>query len=377
MNQIRPKCKYFGHCGGCDLQDMDYQDQLKMKDQLISDLIIQHGVHIQDREKIIPGSDQQFFYRNSIRFEFCRDEKNHLRIARHNPEDSTKPTITDYCLLQSEFSNKLLSEILALYNDLEYTGRDLWQMKIREGKFTGEFMFEIITQTNILPHKIELIKLLRKFPELKSVYQTIASQKDVYKLSRRLILGRPVIYEKIGKYKFQISPESFFQTNSLGIQTLYDIIKKLADIKVGESLLDLYCGTGSIGIYLSTLAKKVVGVESVATAVRDAQDNARVNHTLNCEFAHAEVEKYLKRLQNTDSPVIVIDPPRAGLKKNIIAQISKLRCERLVYVSCNPKTFFRDLEIFQKSGLIIEKLQPIDMFPQTRHIEITGLLKKT
>jgi 23S rRNA (uracil1939-C5)-methyltransferase len=374
--RITAKCPYFDKCGGCDHQNITYKNQLKFKNDIIKEFIDRNRIVIEECRNIVPGSDSEFFYRNSIRFEFLKID-DQLKIARHNYIDPSKPVVTDFCLLQSEFSNKLLNKILDLYNGLGYDGNDLWQVKLREGKQTGEFMLEMITQNNNLPFQKELVDLLKRHPEVKSAYHTIAPNKDVYKLIRKLIFGRPVIYEKIGNFTFQISPESFFQTNSLGVKNLYDIIKSFADIKMGDRVLDLYSGTGSIGVYLSTLAKEVVGVESVAEAVKDAKDNARINKVINCSFILADAGKELNNFKKDEFDVIIVDPPRAGLKPEVIEKLTKMSFKRLIYVSCDPATFFRDIKLFNEKGIILKNLQPVDMFPQTHHIELVGLLTKT
>ncbi|HPL01389.1 MAG TPA: 23S rRNA (uracil(1939)-C(5))-methyltransferase RlmD, partial [bacterium] len=309
-------------------------------------------------------------------FEF-RHTSDGLKIARHNYLDPNRPVVTDFCLLQSEFSNKFFGEVAELYNSLGYRGDDLWQVKIREGQKTGEFMFEIITTTNSLPYKKELIELIKKHPEIKSAFHTVTIEKNIYNLSRRLIFGRPIIYEKIGKFKFQISPESFFQTNSEGAETLYDKIKEFADIKFGDEIIDLFCGTGSIGIYLSTLAKKVTGIEVVPEALRDAKDNAKINKINNCDFICSDVFKLKISDFKFDNKIIIIDPPRAGLSKDLILWLSTFNFKTLVYVSCNPATFARDLKYFSEKGIIAKKIQPIDMFPQTHHVEIISELVKS
>ena len=235
-------------------------------------------------------------------------------------------------------------------------------------------MVEIITPNNDLPGEEEIVKTLKTINGIKSIYHTITPGKSLLNLRRRLIFGFPVIYEKIGSFTFQISPESFFQTNSFGVKNLYDTIKQIANIKMGENLLDLYCGTGSIGIYLSTLAKKVVGVDVVPEAIRDAKDNAKINKIQNAEFICLDANKLdIFKYKNF---VIIVDPPRAGLKKELIPEIAKLDFKRLIYISCNPATFARDLKEFEKRGVIAKKIQPIDMFPQTHHIECVCLLEK-
>ena len=372
--RIEPKCPYFDNCGGCDHQNIAYGDQLKYKNEIIKEFIERNHIEIDEYCTIVPGSDSEFFYRNSIRFEFLKTDDG-LKIARHNYLDPSKPVITDFCLLQSEFSNKLLKDILKLYNELGYAGDSLWQVKLREGKQTGEFMLEMITKDNNLPYQKELVELLKAYSDIKSAYHTIAPNKDVYKLIRKLISGRPVIYEKIGNFSFQISPESFFQTNSLGVKNLYDIIKSFAKIEMGDRVLDLYSGTGSIGIYLSTLAKEVVGVESVAEAVKDAKDNAKINKIFNAEFINDDVKKFLQSGKKLDKKIIIVDPPRSGLKKELVLLLSKINFKRLIYVSCNPATFARDLKYFMEKGIDAKKIQPVDMFPQTHHIELVAELK--
>lgn len=369
------KCPYFDNCGGCDHQNISYSNQLKLKAEIIQECIDRYKIVSFGLEPIMPGSDSEYFYRNSIRFEFLKTDDG-LKIARHNYLDPSKPVVTDFCLLQSEFSNEILQKILDLYNRLNYDTDDLWQVKIREGKQTGEFMLEMITKTSDLPFKSELVLLLKEYPQIKSVYQTIALNKNIYKLSRKLLLGSPVIYEKIGNFTFQISPESFFQTNSMAVKNLYDIIKSFADIQIGDRLLDLYSGTGSIGIYLSTLAKEVVGVESVVEAVKDAKDNAKINKISNCSFILADAGRELDNFKKDEFDIIIVDPPRAGLKPDVIDRLQTIDFRRLIYVSCDPTTFFRDIKLFNEKGVNLNKLQPVDMFPQTHHIELVGLLTK-
>jgi 23S rRNA (uracil1939-C5)-methyltransferase len=235
-------------------------------------------------------------------------------------------------------------------------------------------MVEIITQTEDLPEQKSLVEILKNIDGIKSVYHTIAPSKSLKQLKRRLIFGSPIIYEKIGKFTFQISPESFFQTNSLGVKTLYDKIKEYAAVSFGDNVLDLYCGTGTIGIYLSTLAEKVTGIEIIPEAVRDAKDNARINHISNCEFVSEDTDKFLFRNKNKFD-IVIVDPPRAGLSKDVVKKISKMELKRIIYVSCNPATFARDIIEFEKYNLVLKKVQPIDMFPQTHHIECVGVIE--
>lgn len=371
--RTEPTCPYFDECGGCEHQNVNYGDQLKFKGEIFTETLQRQGVSCKV-EPIIKGSSEPFFYRNSIRFFFIQDKNKNIAFARHNFQYDRGYVEVDKCYLQSKTCNIILNK-LKDYINREIEDKSLfWQLKIREGKFTDEFMVEIITSGESLPKQKEIVEVLQGITNVKSIYHTIAPSKSLRGLRRRLIYGSPIIHEKVGKFSFEISPESFFQTNSLGVMTLYDKIKEFAAIEAGDNVLDLYCGTGTIGIYLSTLAKKIAGVEIVQEAIRDANDNAKINHIYNCEFICADAEKFL--IKNKDKfDVIVVDPPRAGLSKEIIGKLSAMNYKRLVYTSCNPATFARDVKLFESFGKKLVKVQPIDMFPQTHHIECVGLIE--
>lgn len=371
--RIDSPCQYFEKCGGCDLQNCSYQSQLDIKNSIIKETLGRNRINIM-AEKIIPGSDKVFFYRNSIRFMFVTDKENKIDIARHAYPDDKKLVVIDKCLLQSELSNKIAGDLLGYINTNIVEKKSFWQLKIREGKRTNEIMIEIITSGDDLPGEKGIVEVLKKTDGVKSIYHTIAPGKSLINLKRRLIFGSPVIYEKIGSFSFQISPESFFQTNSEGVKNLYDTIKNYANVGISDEIIDLYCGTGTISIYLSTLAKSVTGIEVVPESIRDANGNAKINKIHNVEFICEKVEKV--KINRTKNPIIIVDPPRAGLQKSILEKIISTNFKSLVYVSCNPATFARDLKIFQDCGIQVTKIQPIDMFPQTHHIEMVGLLKK-
>jgi len=375
-NRINPKCPYFYQCGGCEHQNISYEKQSEIKQSLIEESLVRNNIDIKI-DKIIPGSDKEVFYRNSIRFMFELDNKNQLHIARHAYSDERNLVRIDRCLLQSEKSNEIARTILDFINSNVSEKNSFWQLKIREGKRTDEFMIEIITSNHDLPGEKGIIEILKRIQGVKSIYHTVAMAKSLLNLRRRLIFGSPVIYEKIGIFTFQISPESFFQTNSKGVKTLYDTIKMLANVKMGNRVVDLFCGTGSIGIYLSTLAKKVSGVEFVPEAIRDAKDNAKINHLDNIEFICSDVSKWVKRNKNIEINKLIVDPPRAGLNKELISDICNLNFDTLIYVSCNPATFVRDLKYFEEKGIVATKIQPVDMFPQTHHTELVSKLVKS
>lgn len=371
-DRIKPPCKYFDQCGGCDHQNISYQNQLKYKDQILQEVIDRAGIKIKP-EKIIASSNEPFYYRNSIRFSFVQGD-NQISFARHNYKNDKELVPVDSCGLQSKISNDILSKLKNYINKNIEHKSSFWQLKIREGKVTGDVMVEIITSSDDLPGEKGIVKVLKTIEGVKSIYHTVATGKSLLNLRRRLIFGSPVIYEKIGSFTFQISPESFFQPNSLGAKTLYDVVKKYSSVKFGDEIVDLYCGTGTIGIYLSTLAKKVTGIDEVTEAIRDAIDNARINKIKNCVFICLSSDNVSTKLLN--NCIVIVDPPRAGLNKKLIDKISKSKFMRLIYVSCNPATFARDLKLFGGRGVAAKKIQAVDMLPQTHHIELVSLLEK-
>ncbi len=375
--RITPKCHFFNLCGGCDHQNIAYPDQLKLKEALFSETLSRANIDTDILPIVQAG--EPVFYRNSNRFAFKIDDNNTLRYCRHNYLYRDGLVEVKDCLLESETANKIVETFVDFINNNIEDKSSFWQIKIREGKMTDEFMVEIITSSDQFPQKQKLVDLLAKISGVRSIYQTVATNKSLKHLQRYLLYGSPVIFEKIGRFNFQISPDSFFQTNSLGVKTLYDKIKDFADIKPGDDVLDLFCGTGSIGIYLSTLAKKVTGVEIVQNAINDAKSNAKINKIQNCDFICANAKKWLAQNYNHQFNKIVVDPPRAGLDKEIIGLLSRFSISidlKIVYVSCNPATFSRDIIEFEKQGLVLKKVQPIDMFPQTHHIECVGLIQK-
>ena len=369
--RIDAKCVHFDDCGGCDHQNINYPNQLKFKDDIFKEVLSRAKIDIVP-ETIIPGSNHPFFYRNSIRF-FVKKINDKIEFCRHHYITNNLISI-EQCLLQSETSNRIMQELKKLFNKSNEIA-SLYQIKIRQGKMTADFMVELITNDEELILKNDILSTLKNIKGIKSIYHTVTPAGSLRNAKRHLIFGPPIIFEKVGKYTFQISPESFFQTNSLGIKTLYDTIKDFAKIEIGDRVLDLYCGTGSIGIYLSTLAKSVLGVDSVQTAIRDATDNVRMNKTNNCKFVCNNVSSFLSS-SVSGYDVVVVDPPRAGLKKDVVDLISRINFKKLIYVSCNPATFARDIGLFEDRGVKLKKVQPIDMFPQTHHIELVASLTK-
>ena len=221
-------------------------------------------------------------------------------------------------------------------------------------------------------------QILKKLPDTTSIVNTINAEKNnTAKGHTKTIYGESFIHEKIGNYKFKISPNSFFQTNSYQVKILYDYIIKTAELDKNDIIYDLYCGTGTIAIYMSSFVKKVYGIEIVEEAIEDAKYNAKINNILNTCFYKSDLKDFFnKENLNLEKPdTIIIDPPRPGLHPQVIKDIVKLCPSKIVYVSCNPATQARDIKIFQENKFKVIDLQPIDMFPHTPHIECVATLK--
>ncbi len=217
---------------------------------------------------------------------------------------------------------------------------------------------------------------MARYPEVVSVVNNITARKSSVAVgeSEVLVAGEPFLKERIGSFEFIISANSFFQTNSVGAQTLYDKTREYAELQGHETVLDLYSGTGTIAIYLAETANQIIGIEQVESAVRNAERNCRINHVSNCRFVQGDIKDKLPQL--TEKPqVVVIDPPRAGMHKDVIQQVLRLAPERIVYVSCNPASLARDAAILAEAYDLLE-VQPVDMFPHTYHIEAVAKLGK-
>ena len=232
-------------------------------------------------------------------------------------------------------------------------------------------------------YKPEIIKplvdeLVDRIPNIKSIVNTINTKKsNIVSGTSKLLYGEEFINEKIGDYIFKISPNSFFQTNSYQVKTLYDYILKTADFKKTDVLYDLYCGTGTIGIYLAKHVKQVYGIEIVEDAIKDAKHNAKTNNIDNTQFYCGDLKDVLNSdvMGDIKKPnIIIVDPPRPGLHPNTVKNLIKLSPEKIIYVSCNPATMARDIEVLVSSQYTITDLQPIDMFPHTPHIECVATL---
>ena len=394
--RIKPPCIYSGFCGGCKWQFVDYEFQLMYKYQHVIESLEHIGgiQNIQVRPAI--ASPLQFGYRNKMEFS-CTDRKwlaphemqnsendKGFGIGLHVPGTFFKVFDTKRCLLQPDLGNHLLDDVrkfirssgLPVYGLRSHEG--FWRfLMLRHSVAFDRWMVNIVTAADdhqALQPLADL--LLDKYPKVISVINNITSRKAAVAFGETELglAGTDTIVDKIGSFAFEISANSFFQTNTAGAAQLYAIVKKYAELNGSETIVDLYSGTGTISILLSEVAKEVVGLEMVPSAVADARRNCRINRIENCRFLLGDICESLPKI-SLRPDVVIVDPPRAGIHQNVVKQVLALSPERIVYVSCNPATLARDLNLL-KEGYRVQEVQPVDMFPHTYHIESVAKLVK-
>ena len=392
-DQVEPLCEHFDWCGGCTTQQLDYKKQLYYKQKQIYDILNRIGKAEDLRINTIIGCDKTFNYRNKMEYTFSGvpwyigDESyDDIIIGLHVPKRFDKILSINKCHINHDIFNDILAiskkvsvkENMIPYNVRKHKGF-LRFLVIKIGVHTNEVMVNLVT-AGYKPDIIKpLVNALRdKIPSIKSIVNTINTRKsNIVSGTSKLIYGREYINEKIGKYVFKISANSFFQTNPYQVKILYDYIIKTANFKKNDIVYDLYCGTGTIGIYVANLVKKVYGIEIVEDAIEDAKFNAKENNIDNIQFYCGDLKDILdsKEMQDIEQPTtIIVDPPRPGLHSNTIKNILTLSPNKIIYVSCNPATMARDIELLVSEKYTIKDLQPIDMFPHTPHIECVTTL---
>ncbi|NCX96109.1 MAG: 23S rRNA (uracil(1939)-C(5))-methyltransferase RlmD [Chitinophagia bacterium] len=398
--RIEPFCEHFGLCGGCKWQMLPYSLQLQYKQQQVYDQLNRIGKLTLPTLLPIIGSEHTTYYRNKLEFTFSNQryrtiEEIKERSDKFEPEPALgfhapglfdKVVPINQCYLQGGITSQLLQWLKGYTIERGYSYYDA---RRHEGMFrnviirvatTGDVLVNLIFGTEdegIINETMDA--LYAQFPAITSLHYTINTKLNdsIYDLDVVPYKGKPFIIEKLGEYSFKISPKSFFQTNSLQATVLYNVVAAFAGLTGSEVVYDLYCGTGSIGIYCSAGAKRVIGIELIEDAIKDAKENASLNGLTNCTFYFGDVAALYNDslLQQHGKPdVIITDPPRAGMSEKLINQLIHIKAPKVVYVSCNPATQARDLQLLE--GIYaITKVQPVDMFPHTHHIENVALLE--
>ncbi|MEE4257372.1 MAG: 23S rRNA (uracil(1939)-C(5))-methyltransferase RlmD [Bacteroidales bacterium] len=396
--RIDPQCRHFGICGGCKWQNMDYADQLHYKQKQVVDNLERIGRLKFPEVMPILGSEKIYHYRNKLEYTFSNRRwfvekpdperpQNRNGLGFHLPGLFDRILDIETCYLQRDPSDaiRLAARDFALENEYEFYDVKTWDGYLRNliirTSSTGDLMVVVVFRyVDHIKMPALLDHLSETFPEISSMMYVINDKRndDISDLEVQLYKGDPFMMEEMDGLKFKIGPKSFFQTNRDQALKLYSTALEFAGLSGEETVYDLYTGTGTIAAFLARYAKKVIGIEYIESAIKDANENSALNGISNTRFFAGDMHKVLTDAfieENGRPDVIVTDPPRAGMHERVVRQIMKVAPEKVVYVSCNPATQARDLAIMA-SDYRIEKVQPVDMFPQTHHVENIVQLKK-
>lgn len=388
--RVNPACNIYKRCGGCKLQHASYKAQLDFKWDRVKDCVSKIGKLDPSIVKYPLGMEEPWRYRNKVQLPIGLIN-GEVKIGFFAPR-SHDIIDMESCLIQDEIGDKVVKltrEWIEKFNirpynvDGEYDEKGIVRhIMIRRGFTTNEVMVVLVTNGEKLPHKEEFVDLMVKnIPGIKSVIQNINSKKTnvILGLESKTLWGEDTISDYIGDFRFNISPLSFFQVNPTQTEVLYGKALEYAELTGNEEVFDAYCGTGTITLFLSQKAKKVYGVEIIPQAIDNAWINAKKNKVDNVEFFVGESEVVIPDLINkgVKADVVVVDPPRKGCDKKLLDAITNIDAKKIVYVSCDPSTLGRDLAILEENGYKTLEVQPVDMFPNTAHIEnVAKLIRK-
>ena len=375
------KCPLADVCGACDLQGRSYAEQLKIKQERIEKLFSKIV-----RVSPIIGSPEHLFYRNKVQVSFGKDEKGKTVVGNY-VKDSHYLVPIDECMICDEKIIDIIRSIRTIVNRHhlsvydERAGRGTMRHVLVRSTSRGEYMVVLVTSSPHIKDEKEVVKdIVRYNPSIRSIIHNInmAHTSMILGEKSRLLYGKAYITDKLLGHEFRISASSFYQINRFQTENLYRKAVEYASLSRDETLIDAYCGTGTMGIIMSSAAREVIGVELNKDAVRDANENKRANRVKNISFIEDDAGRFMRRLSSAKRKidVVVMDPPRSGSDEAFLRSLCILRPQRVVYVSCNPDTLLRDVLYLRKQGYELKKLQPVDMFPYTEHCETVVLLSK-
>lgn len=375
------RCPHYKKCGGCQLQNMDYEKQLSFKQVKIIRLLGRY-CHVDE----IIGMSEPYHYRNKVQAAFGM--KNGKMISGVYQSSTHNIVPVDDCLIEDEIADKIIATIRKLavsfkmkpFNDVTMKGF-LRHVLVKRGFVSKQVMVVLVTSSGAFPSQRSFINaLLQKHPEITTIVRNINDKHTSLVLGERseTLHGNGYIEEQLCGLTFRISPKSFYQINPLQTEVLYNTAVEYARLTGTERVIDAYCGTGTIGLIMSKNAGEVIGVELNKDAVKDAKFNAHLNEAKNIRFFCGDAGKFMVEMAQAgeSADVVITDPPRAGCSLDFLRSVIKLAPKRVVYVSCNPETLARDLGFLTRKGYKATKIQPVDMFPFTEHVETVVLLEK-
>ena len=383
--RVEEDCLTYKRCGGCDLRHVEYKETLKMKQNAVQSLVnktLKEKVKVEETE----GMENPYNYRNKAQYPFGVDKEGKPVIGVFAKRTHEIIPIKE-CLIQNKKAEELAKFVLdfisenniSIYNEESQKGL-VRHIVTKIGLKTNEIMLILVINGESIAKEKELVsKVKEKFPEVKTIVKNINRENTNVIMGKENvnIYGDGYIKDKLGDFIFKISPHSFYQVNPVQAEKLYNIGVEAAKIDKEDTVFDLYCGIGTITLFMSKYAKKVYGIEIVEEAIKDANENARINNVDNTEFIAGDVEIVLDRLINKEHiipDVVMVDPPRKGLDSKSIENLLKILPKKLVYISCNPATLVRDLSKLEDKYKIT-MIKPVDMFPFSKHIECVSLLK--
>ena len=381
MNRAH-NCDVYKKCSGCQLTNLSYEEQLSLKMKKVISLLGRF-CHVEE----IIGMEAPLHYRNKMQAAFAMDSHKHPMSGVWQTE-AQRVVKTDSCLIENEKANWIVRAARGMIKDFGIYVYDpktrkgsLRHIMVRNGAVSGEYMVVLVTAPG-KPGKMREFAsaLVKRFSDIKTVVQ-IENNTDIplwMGEKENVLYGKGYIEDTLCDRKFKISPRSFYQINHTQTEVLYSKAIELAELKKTDTVIDAYCGIGTIGIIAAKNAGKVYGVETVADAVKNARENCVLNAVENYKVEKDDAGRFMSRLAEKGEKINVVftDPPRAGCSKEFLNSLIRLSPERVVYVSCNPETLARDLEFLRKNKYTVEKIQPVDMFPHTRHIECAVSLKR-
>lgn len=373
--RVKPPCPYYDKCGGCQIQHMSYEGQSKFKQAKVQELL---GSFCKVND--ILTMEDPYYYRNKVHSTFSYNKKGEIiaGIYRENTHDVIN---IDKCMIQDSKADEIIGTIKDFMKSFkmkpydEDTGEGfLRHVLIKRGFSTGQVMVVLVVSSKIFPGKNNYIKaLVKKHPEISTIIMNINNRKTSVVLGNEeaILYGKGYIEDILCGVKFQISAKSFYQVNPIQTEILYNKAIEMAKLKGNETVIDAYCGIGTIGLIVSSKVKNVIGVEVNNDAVKDAIRNAKQNNIKNAYFYNDDAGDFMVELasENKKIDLVIMDPPRSGSDEKFLSSLVKLSPEKVVYISCNPETQKRDLEYLVKKGYKVREIQPVDMFPQTTHVE--------
>lgn len=383
--RVTAPCPVFDTCGGCQIQHLSYEGQMTFKRKLVRDAITRIGKLPDVPVHPVKGMEDPWRYRNKSQIPF--GTQNGRVVAGFYQTRSHDIADTDICLIQTPeadtIMNGLKKELHALgiepYEEATHRGT-LRHVVVRKGRATGEVMVVLITKKKKFPQAERAVELIRSLvPEVTSIIQNINTEKTnvIFGEETLTLWGKDTIEDQIGDVRFEISARSFYQINPVQTEVLYGQALDYAQLTGEETVIDAYCGIGTISLFLAKQAKFVMGVEIVPQAIEDAKQNAELNGFTNTLFEAGPAEQVIPRWykEGRTADVLVVDPPRKGCDEQLLRTILKQQPKRVVYVSCNPATLARDLRILEDGGYRTKEVQPVDMFPQSTHCEAVAWLE--